>query len=213
MLSSNLKIYLAGLAFLLAIGVLASDRQILQGTGLIVATLAAGGAWLVRDVIDGQKTLVTICQAYAALIESQFEEVNDALSDGEVARLIALAPGISAGTEAEAVGARAPDPFALLPDVRSHLHLLSPDTVRYLWKWQARGQDLMQFYDEIGSKRWSAAGPDRLQAQFEWLKRYRDEYRDIGYTALKCLAADASNLKIDVRLHEEAGARRLSNIG
>jgi hypothetical protein len=187
MLSVNFKIWLALVAVCIALAVLVFAPGIGQGTGLIVATLAAGAGWLIRDVIEGERTLHTICQAYASLIETHFEEICDALSDEEIDRFQRLAPGIVNGSESEAIGSRAADPFASLPDIRDHLHLLAPRTVRYIWKWRTRGFDLFLIYDKLGTKAMSAASPERLRNHCEWIKRYRDEYRDIGYTALKCL--------------------------
>jgi hypothetical protein len=209
MLTVNLKIWLALVAVFAALSVLVFVPGTGQGAGLIVATLAAGAGWLIRDVIEGEKTLRTICQAYASLIEAHFEEISDSLSDKEIGRFERLAPQIVDGTEAEAVGARAADPFASLPDIRDHLHLLAPRTVRFLWKWRARGLDLFLIYDTLGTKDLSAAGPVRLHNHCEWIKQYRDEYRDIGYTALKCLAEDARGLEVDLGLHEKRGAREL----
>ena len=210
MLNPNLKIYLAVLAAIFAVVVLFADRNIAQGTGLIVATLAAGAGWLVRDVIDGQRTLITMCQAYAALVEAHFEEVSACFSDEELARHLQLAIAIANGDEPETVSPKGVDPFSLLPDVRGNLHLLSPETVRYLWKWQARGRDMFAIYDLLGTMALSAVGHVRLEAHFSWIKQYRDEYRDIGYTALRYLAKDAPNLKINFCKHEQAGAKLVS---
>jgi hypothetical protein len=107
LLTAHLKLWLAGAAALAALTALAFTRDIAQGTGLIVATLAAGAGYLIRDVNDEARTLPTICQAYASLIEAHFEEMNDSLSDAELGRLLALAPAIAEGREPEAIGARA----------------------------------------------------------------------------------------------------------
>ena len=84
MLDTNLKLGLAIISAALAVILLVADPSIAQGTGLIVATLAAGTGWLVRDVIDSDRTRATICQSYAALIEAHFEEISDSLSDSEL---------------------------------------------------------------------------------------------------------------------------------
>ncbi len=209
MLTAHLKLWLAFVAIGAGLIILIVDRTIQQGTGLIVATLAAGAGWLIRDAIEGERTLHTICQAYASLIETHFEEVSESLSDAEIDRFLALAPAIAAGIQAESVGSRAQDPFASLPDIRDHLHLLSTETVRYLWKWRTRGHDLFLIYDQLGTQPWSAAGDTRLSEHCAWIKRYRDEYRDVGYNALLSLANDARHLKIDLSLHEQHHARRL----
>jgi hypothetical protein len=180
----------AGLTLLIA------NAGVQQGTGLIVATLAAGAGWLIRDVIEGERTLHTICQAYAALIELHRDEIGNALSDEEIERFKVLAPLIAAGDQAESVGARAQDPFASLPDIRQHLHLLSTDTVRYLWKWRSQGMDLFLIYDQLGTKAWSAAGAERLEEQCTWIKTYREEYRGTAGLALRSLNRDAPHLKI-----------------
>jgi hypothetical protein len=208
-LSVNLKIWLALVAACTPLAILILAPNVSQGTGLIVATLAAGVGWLLRDVIEGERILRTICQAYASLIEAHFEEISDSLSDKEIERFELLAPKIVDGSEAEAVGARAADPFASLPDIRDHLHLLTPRTVRFLWKWRTRSLDLFLIYDQLGTKAMSSAGAKRLHDHCEWIKQYRDEYRDIGYTALKCLASDAPSLEVDLRLHTEKGAKEL----
>lgn len=209
MLTTSVKLWLAFVAVVAAVLVLAFVPNIAQGTGLIVATLAAGAGYLVRDVNDETRTLRTICQAYAALIEAHFEEINDSLSDAELERMLALAPAIADGREPEAIGARAVDPFASLPDIRSHLHLLSAHTVRFLWKWRVRGGDLFQIYDQLGTRPLSATPEVRLRRFFDWVKQYRDEYRDIGYSALLAMKRDAPGLDIDTRTHEAAGARTL----
>ena len=49
----------------------------------------------------------------------------------------------------------------------------------------------------------------RLVAHYEWVKQYRDEYRDIGYTALLCLGKDAPSVGIDFNIHKSAGAKSL----
>jgi hypothetical protein len=184
LLTTNLKLWLACAAALAASTMLAFARDIAQGSGLIVATLAAGAGYLIRDVNDEARTLRTICQAYASLIEVHFEEINDALSDAELERLLALAPAIAEGREPESIGARVEDPFASLPDIRSHWHLLSANTVRYIWKWRVRGGDLFLIYDQLGTRALSATPEVRLRRFFAWVKQYREEYRDIGYTAL-----------------------------
>src|ERR1019366_10265195 len=107
-----------------------------------------------------------ICQAYAAVIEAHFEEISVSFSDEEVERFCALCPAILAGTQAESIGFRPTDPFASLPDIRNHLHLLSPRTVRLLWKWHARGTDLFLIYDKLGTKALAEIGDQRLRA---WL--------------------------------------------
>jgi hypothetical protein len=207
MLTDNLKIGLAAVALIAALVVLGADDAIAQGTGLIVATLAAGGGWLIRDTHDEARRRRSICQAYAAVIEAQFEAIQATLSDAELDRFEALAPAIASGAEPESIGSKTDDPFAGLPDIRDQMHLLSPDTTRLLWKWRLRAVDLFAIYDELGTKRISALGPARLGPYFEWIKRYRDEYRDIGYAALKRLAEDSPGLKVDVTTHEQAGAR------
>ena len=209
MLTANLKMGLAGAAILVAAIVLFADRTIVQGTGLIVATLAAGAGWLVRDANEEARTLKSICQAYAALIETQFEEISDALSDAELERFLELAPRIMDGSEPEAIGKRVPDPYESLPDIRPHMHLLSPETVRFLWKWRVRGMDLFFIYDELGTRALSQSGTERLTRHFDWVKRYRDEYRDIGFTALLCLARESPGLAISLDQHRGAQARSL----
>lgn len=129
------------------------------------------------------------------------------MSDSELQRFLELAPRIAAGTEPESIGSRLPDPFAALPDIRDQMHLLSPETTRLLWKWRVRATDLFFVYDELGTKRLSAIGEARLAAYFEWVKRYRDEYRDIGFSALKSLAREIPTLTVSLQAHERAGAR------
>ena len=209
MLTSGVKIWLAVVACLVALLLLFFARDIQQGTGLIIATLAAGAGYLVRDINDEARKVRSICQAHAALIEAHFEEISDALSHSELARMLAMAPAIAGGTEPEAIGSKPGDPFASLPDVRDHLHLLSPHTVQYIWKWRARGTDLFQIYDLLGTKALSATPEARLNQWFDWVKQYRDEYRDIGYTALLAMREDAAGLDINVQAHERAGARKV----
>jgi hypothetical protein len=206
LLTNHLKLWLAFAAAIAALTILVFARDIAQGSGLIVATLAAGAGYLIRDVNDEARTLRTICQAYASLIEAHFEEINDSLSDAELERLLALAPAIAQGREPESIGARAADPFASLPDIRSRLHLLSAATVRYIWKWRVRGGDLFLVYDQLGTRALSATPELRLKRFFEWVKQYREEYRDIGYTALLAIKRDAPSLDIDTKAHEAAGA-------
>ena len=190
-LTANLKTYLAIVAIVVAVLLLVFDQNISQGTGIIVATLAAGAGWLVRDTNDEARAIKNICQAYAALIESQFEEFQDCLSDSELNRFISLAPAIAVGTEPELTGHRAADPYVSLPDIRNHRHLLSHHTVRWLAKWQVRGLDLFDVYDKLGTREVSALSAARLTAWFDWVKEYRDRYRDTGYTCLLYLAEEA----------------------
>ena len=209
MLPTNLKIWLAALAVLAAVIILTTDPAVAQGTGLIVATLAAGAGWLFRDVNDEARAVRNICQAYAAVVETHFEEVSDTISDDELARFLRLAPAIVSGDEPESIGSRAADPYAGLPDLHGQMHLLSQDTVRLLWKWRVRDFDLLFVYDELGTKRLSVMGEERLEKYFEWVRKYRDEYRDVGYTALVALRAEFSGLKVNLERFEAAGAKRL----
>lgn len=211
MLTSSLKLYLAGVAVLIALVVLLADRTIAQGTGLIVATLAAGAGWLIRDMNDETRAVRNICQAYVALIEAQFEEFQDVLSDAELDRFAGLAPEIAAGTQAESIGARTADPYAAVPDLKPHLHLLSAETVRLLTKWRSRGFDLYLIYDQLGTRPLSALSSDRIAAYFEWVKKYRDEYRDISYSALLSLADETSGLRTNTELFEHHNAVRLTD--
>jgi hypothetical protein len=209
MLSSNLKLALAIIAALVAAVILISRPDIVQGTGLVIATLAAGAGWLFRDVIESQRAVVAICQSYAAHIEAHFEEISDSLSDLEIDRFVTLAPDIASGAAAQAVGSRVSNPFELLPDIRNSLHLLSPQTVRFISKWRARGTDLFSIYDKLGTREMSSTEHARLVAHYEWVKQYRNEYRDIGYTALQCLGKDAPSVEIDFNIHVNAGAKSL----
>jgi hypothetical protein len=206
MLTTNIKLYLALTAGVCAILLLLLDSSIEEGTGVVIATLAGGAGWLIRDNLDEARRLRSICQAYAAVIETQFEEINAALSDSELERFLALAPFISAGTELESIGSRLPDPFAALPDIREQMHLLSPETTRLLWKWRVRATDLFFVYDELGTKRLSDLGQPRLAAYFDWIRRYRDEYRDIGFAALNSLSREVPSLTISLTAHARAGA-------
>ena len=58
-LTPNLKIYLAIVAIVVAVLLLALDQNISQGTGIIVAPLAAGAGWLVRDTNDEARANLT----------------------------------------------------------------------------------------------------------------------------------------------------------
>jgi hypothetical protein len=207
MLTANIKLYLALAAGICAILLLLVDKDIAEGTGVIVGALAAGAGWLIRDNHEEARRRLSVCQTYAAVIETQFEEIGATLSDTELQRFLELAPQIAAGSEPESIGSRLPDPFAVLPDIRDQMDLLSPETTRLLWKWRVRAADLFFVYDELGTKRLSALGQTRLAAYFEWVKRYRDEYRDIGFAALKSLSREAPSLTVNLRAHERARAR------
>ena len=112
MLTTNIKLGLALVAGFCAILVLLLDSSIQQDTGLIVATLAVGAGWLIRDTHDEARRLRSICQAYAAVIETQFEETNATLSDDGLKQFFDLAPRIAAVEEPESFGSRLPDPFS-----------------------------------------------------------------------------------------------------
>jgi len=213
MAGNNFRLWLGVVAALLAAVVALALGQVQAGAGIIVGSLATGAGWLFKDLIEEDRSLRKLCQAYAAFIELQHEEVQATFSDTELQRFLDLAPAIAAGTEAPAVGKRVADPYAILPELRDHLHLLSTDTVRYLFKWRARGMDLLSAYDEMGTVEQAKCGAARLAAQFAWLKTYRDEYRDIAYTALHALQSDSPALRIDVALFKAHGARRLDQTG
>lgn len=209
MLTRNIKVYLSAAAAIGALVIGLSDLKIEHGTGIIVATLAAGAGYLLRDVNDEIRTTRNICQAYAALIEAHFEEINDMLSDAELDRFLVLAPATVKGDEQESVGGVSADPFESLPDIRSHLHLLSPATVRFLTKWRSRGMDLFAAYAQLGTKALCATGHDRLAAHFVWIQEYRNKYRDIGYTCLLLMRSEMHGLDINLSPHEAAGATKL----
>jgi hypothetical protein len=195
MLPTNLKIWLAALAVLAALVILVFDPTVVQGSGLIVATLAAGAGWLFRDVNDEARKLRNLCQAYAALIETHLEGISESLSDEELARFLDLAPAIASGEAAEANSKRAADPYSTPPDIRDQVHLLSVETVRLLWKWRDRELDLYLVYDALGTKALSEIGRERLEAYFDKVKRYRDQYRETAHATLEQLAREVPGLR------------------
>ncbi len=162
-----------------------------KGNGVVIATLAAGAGWLLRQAIEEGQTLRTICQSYAGMIEIQYTSLMQTLSDDELKRFLDLASRIANGDEAESVGSRWPDPYAQLPDLKEDLHVLAPDTVRVLEKWRDRGAVLLGVYDLLGTKTLSRISRRRLEAYFAWVRQYRDEYRDLCYTALVRIRMDS----------------------
>ena len=72
-----------------------------------------------------------------------------------------------------------------------------------------RGADLFSIYEKLGTREMSSTEHARLVAHYEWVKQYRNEYRNIGYTALQCLGKDAPSVEIDFNIHVNAGAKSL----
>jgi hypothetical protein len=177
-----------------------------KGNGVVIATLAAGAGWLLRQAIDEWRTRHTICNAYAGMIEIQYRSLMEALSDAELQRFLDLAPGIALGYEAESFGVQTPNAFAQLPDLNANLHVLSPETVRVLQKWRDRSPVLLGVYELIGTKRLSAISRPRLEAYFNWVRQYRDEYRDLCYMALVRIRMDSGMATAADRLRGD-GAR------
>jgi len=123
-----------------------------------------------------------------------------------LARFERLAPLIKSGQEIAATSATSPDPLADLPDITSQIHLLTPRTVRYVWQWRDRTRGLINVYDWLGSAAMAAYSTERLTAYFSWARQYRDEYRDVGYTALKALAREDNGVQVHLERHERDGA-------
>ncbi len=192
-----------GVAALALAGVIFLRSGADKGNGVVIATLLAGAGWLLRQGIEEVRTQRTICQAYAGMIEVQYRSMMEALSNEELDRFLDLAPRIARGDEAESLGSQTPDPLAQLPDLKSNLHVLTPETVRALQKWRDRLPVLLGVYDQLGTKRLSVITRQRLEAYFKWVRQYRGEYRDLCYTALvrirmeSGIATNADQLKAE----------------
>ncbi len=208
-LTPNLKLWLAIVGFVIGLVILLVARDIQQGTGLIVATLAGGVGWLLKDLDHESRSRGNICHAYAGVIETQFEEIKDSLSDTELFRFLALAPAIANGTEPAAIGTRSRDPYAMLPDLRGQLHVLRPQTVRMLSKWRDLNDELLAVYDRLGTRELSSFPNDRLKKHFEWVKQYRDQYRDVAYTAL-LLGEETPGIATNTAMFVKEGAQQIA---
>lgn len=176
-----------------------------KGDGVVIATLAAGAGWMLRQVIEELRSLRSACQAYVGMIEIQYRSLMEALSDDELTQFLALAPQIASGYEAELVGVQTPDPFAHLPDLNAHLHALAPETVRLLYKWRDRVPVLLGVYDQPGTRRLSMISRQRLENYFKWVRTYRDEYRDLCFMALIRIRID-SGIPINTEQLQRDGA-------
>jgi hypothetical protein len=170
-------------------------------TGLaVLATGVLGGlGWFVREFDREESERRRLCQAYASVIAIQYHFIRDVLSDHELARWLTLAPRIARGFAPESFAERPKDAYPLLPDARSHLHLLAPATVDLLTRWHYMDNDMMTFWEALCTKRLSILGADRLRSHFGDMKRYRSEYRDYGYAALLALRAEnVRGLSVDL---------------
>jgi hypothetical protein len=203
------KLFFAGLAIVAAIMLLAHDRTIAQGTGLIVSTLAAGAGWLLREYHDERRSVRNICQAYTAMMEAQFRSIALALSDSELDRFLALAATIRADPHQAAIGSKTADPFKDLPDLRPHLYAMRPLTVKYLQRWRLLTEEMYFIYDSLGTVETSRYDEVRLAAWFEWVKTYRNQYRDVAYTAVCCLLEEAPEIQVELTAFLNAKAERI----
>jgi hypothetical protein len=206
MLTRNIKVWLVLAAVLAALIILMADQKIEEGTGVIVATLAASAGWLARKLDEDGRAIRNTAQAYASAIETLYGGIADSLSDEELARFERLAPLIRGGQEVATNPATSPDPLADLPDITSQIHLLTPRTVRYVWQWRDRTRGLIKVYDWLGTTDMAAYSAERLTAYFNWARQYRDEYRDVGYTALKTLSREDGGVQVHLERHERDGA-------
>jgi len=203
------KLLFAAMAIAAALLILALDRTIAQGTGLIVSTLAAGAGWLLREYHDERRSVRNICQAFTAMMEAQFRSIAVALSDSELDRFLALAPTIRADPHQAAIGSKTADPFKDLPDLRPHLYAMRPVTVKYLQRWRILTEEMYFIYDSLGTVETSRYDQQRLSAWFEWVKRYRDQYRDVTYTAVCCLLEEAPEIQVELTAFLDAKAERI----
>jgi len=204
------KFLLAAIA-LFAAGWLIENRgvAIAEGTGLVVSTLAAGAGWVARELLNERRTRRNISQAFAAVVEARWDDIQQALSDAELARHLKLAAEIAAGREPPSMGARTADPFELLPDFRERIYLFTPGTLRLVMKWRDMATTLYGAYDLLGSRELAAVGPERLAKWFGWVREYRDQYRDVAYTLLLELGRQSDEIMIKSGMLRNAGAKEL----
>lgn len=207
-LDANVKVLLAGVAITIAVGLVIDRPDIKEGTGLIIATLAAGAGYLFKEISAEERARQNICQSYAAFIEAQFCEIEPSLCHEELERFLKLAPLIRSGVESESIGIRLEDPFEDLPNIKENIHIFGEDTLSILYKWRTESNNMIGIYDFIGSKAMAAFSHDRLRSFFNTVDEMRDEYRDTGYTALLHLKRDSPWININVKAHLKAGAKR-----
>ncbi len=174
-----------------------------------MATLAAGAGWLVRDVNDEARATRNICQAYAATLETQFEEISDTISDDELARFLLLAPEIACGAKPESIGSRAAGPLC-----RPSRHpgadasSVSGDGAPALAMAGSRDSICSTSTISSGAKSCRNRAMTGWRRYFEWVRKYSDEYRDIAYTALVSLQADYPDLKMELATFRVCGGKK-----
>lgn len=203
----NTKLLLA--CIMLVGGVICAIQALSAGStslAALAAALLAGVGWFFREFDREESERRRLCQAYASVITIQYHFMRDVLSDDQLDRWLVRAPRIARGFEPESFGDGPAEPYPLLPDAKPHLHLLSAETVDLLGRWHYLDADMVSIWGDLGTKRWSALGAERLRINVADIKAYRGEYRDYGYSALLALAGEVRGMSTDISQFVADGA-------
>ncbi|WP_439576928.1 hypothetical protein [Elioraea sp.] len=201
---------IAGAVVLAALAALAEPLWgvgIGEGNGIVAVALLGAAGFILRQKLDDWRTQRAIASAFAATIQTQYEFVRDSMNDNELARWSERNAAIRTGAERPSFGKRPDKPYGFLVLEFDKINRLRPQTVTLLADWYLRDQDLMLLWDSIGTKELAELGDERAAAHYENIGKYRNEYRDVGYTALRWLVYDFPDLQIDLDRFFRDGAR------
>jgi hypothetical protein len=187
---TQLKAVIAAFAAAIALLLVVLSPTISQGTGILVTAMLAGSSWAFKQLDEEQRLRRNIASGYASAIRVHAREVEESLSDSELARFLALAPRIRSREEAPAWRGAKIDRFADLPDLKNHRHILNPETIEAVTEWKIRDVELHHVYDMLGTRQMAAISEERLRAYFGWVRQYRDAYLVIGKAAIEALEAE-----------------------